>query len=233
MICHKNKLIFIHLPKCGGTSIEMALTGQSWHRDETRREQHMTAAETQELYGKDIFASYFKFTIVRNPWDLIVACYLWGCWGLRGHADTNLRGRLTRYFGRTRAWGHPYRKEVGGFGKHPTLTEYVENIEKFNKALDFSASGTDLSQQRAAISIGGKIMVDYVGKFENLNDEFGKICNLAGVSAASLPHRMKSSRSRHYSQYYSVAARELVRRKYIKDIESFDYAFEDQCGPRS
>lgn len=232
MICHRNKLIFIHLPKCAGTSIEMALTGESWHRGESQREQHLTAAETRESYGDDIFASYFKFAIVRNPWDLLIAYYLWGCWGLRGHANTNLRGRLRRYLGRTRAWGHPFQQEEREFASHPTLMEYLDNSEQFNKELGFSASGTDLSQQRAAISIDGKLAVDYVGKFENLDDDFKKICKKAGIKAVQLPHRLKSSRSRHYSQFYSKETREIVQCKYIADIEAFNYVFEDFHGSR-
>jgi hypothetical protein len=51
MICHEKKLIFIHLPKCGGTSVETALTGKSWHQAGLYRHQHLTAEETRESAG--------------------------------------------------------------------------------------------------------------------------------------------------------------------------------------
>jgi hypothetical protein len=232
MICHRNKLIFIHLPKCAGTSIEVAFTGGSWGQGELHREQHLTAVEAQELYGDDIFDSYFKFTIVRNPWDLLIAYYLWGCWGLRGRADTSLKGRLKRHLGRTKAWGHPFREEARGFTAHPTLKEYLDNSEHFNKELGFSSSATDLSQQLAAISIDGKLAVDHVGKFENLNDDLKEICKKVGMNVVQLPHRLKSNRSQHYSQFYSNEAREIVRNKYVTDIEAFNYVFEDIRGSR-
>lgn len=232
MICHRNKLIFVHLPKCAGTSIEVGFTGESWSQGQYLHEQHLTAAEARDAYGGAVFDSYFKFTIVRNPWDLLIAYYLWGCWGLRGHADTSLKGRLRRFFGRSKAWGHPFRADKSGFGTQPTLTEYLDDSERFNKALQFSASGSDLSQQRAAISIEGEIAVDYVGKFENLQDDINTICNKAGTSAVELPHRLKSNRTQHYSQYYSDEAREIVRDKYSSDIETFQYEFEDRRGTR-
>ncbi len=229
MICHRNKLIFIHLPKCAGTSIETAFTGRSWSDGELLHEQHLTAAEARETYGANIFDSYFKFTVVRNPWDLLVAYYLWGCWGLRGRADTSLKGRIVRLLGRTNAWGHPFRTEKRVCGAHPTLEEYLDNTEHFNEQLGFSASAADLTQQLAAISIDDKIVVDFVGKFENLHDDIAEICRRAGINALKLPHRLKSNRSRHYSQFYSEKTREIVRKKFIKDIEAFDYVFED-CG---
>jgi len=187
MNCHRNKLIFVHLPKCAGTSIEVGFTGESWSQGQYLHEQHLTAAEARDAYGGTVFDSYFKFTIVRNPWDLLIAYYLWGCWGLRGHADTSLKGRLRRFFGRSKAWGHPFRADKSGFGTHPTLTEYLDDSERFNKA---------------------------------------------GISAVELPHRLKSNRTQHYSQYYSDEAGEIVRDKYNSGIEAFNYDFEDRRGSR-
>lgn len=232
MICHKNKLIFIHLPKCAGTSIETAFTGKSWSQGALLHEQHLTAAGARETYGADVYDSYFKFSVVRNPWDLLVAYYLWGCWGLRGRADTRLKGRIARLLGRTNAWGHPFRKEGRAYGDHPTFEEYLNNTEHYNEQLGFSTSAADLTRQRDAISIDGKIAVDYVGKFENLQDDIATICRKAGMYAVKLPHRLKSNRSRHYSQFYSEKTREFVRNNYNKDIEAFNYEFENSRDAR-
>lgn len=38
---------------------------------------HMDAASIKELVGNDVWESYFKFSIERNPWDKIVSQFYW------------------------------------------------------------------------------------------------------------------------------------------------------------
>ncbi len=217
MISHEHRLIFIHLPKNGGTSIEVALTGEAWHRDGLRQDQHLTAGETRQRYGDEVFRSYFKFTVVRNTWDLLAAYYLWGCSGLRGRVPLLPWGR---------AWGHPYDPKRRWLERRPTFAEYLADVPRFNRRLHFSFAGLDLTRQLASLSVDGKPAVDYVARFEDLPNEFRKVCELAHVPPRNLPHKLRSRRTRHYSQFYDDALRELVRREYADDIEAFSFRFE-------
>lgn len=85
MIDHENKFIFIHIPKTGGTALsEILLEGgaASIEPDEKykighRKDQSLVHMTFQEL-SKDLnssFEDYYKFTIIRNPWDRAVS--LW------------------------------------------------------------------------------------------------------------------------------------------------------------
>src|SRR5215472_5491948 len=67
MINHQYRCIFIHIPKTGGKSIQ-GFFGVAWqnHKD--------LARYAQEL-EPDIFEGYYKFAVVRNPWDRIVSDY--------------------------------------------------------------------------------------------------------------------------------------------------------------
>lgn len=67
MICHEHKLIFIHINKCAGCSIEKAF-GQPL-------KDHRLPHEIIANIGYDKWQEYFKFSIVRNPWDRLVSQY--------------------------------------------------------------------------------------------------------------------------------------------------------------
>lgn len=73
MISHELKTIFIHIPNTGGTSVETALVGSDWWNIDPQTK-HIDWREAKELYA-DYWASYLKFTIVRDPWDWLVSLY--------------------------------------------------------------------------------------------------------------------------------------------------------------
>ncbi|MBT8445756.1 MAG: sulfotransferase family 2 domain-containing protein [Gammaproteobacteria bacterium] len=69
----------------------------------------------------------------------------------------------------------------------------------------------------------GKLIVDYIGRFETLNEDFAKICDKVGIES-KLPHK---NRSKHegYKKYYNDKTRALVAEYFAEDIEFFDYQF--------
>lgn len=93
MIFHNYKTIFIHIPKAGGTSIENLM----WPKPETRTVsdlwmgfirphfnkyqtgglQHLLAKQIREEVGLAIFNSYYKFSVVRNPWEKSVSQFVY------------------------------------------------------------------------------------------------------------------------------------------------------------
>lgn len=93
MISHHHKSVFVHIPKCGGQSIETAFLhdiGLDWRRRAPLllrfndnpdlgppRLAHLLARDyvTMGYLPKDMFDSYFKFAVVRNPYRRIVSTY--------------------------------------------------------------------------------------------------------------------------------------------------------------
>ena len=78
MICHKHKTVFIHIPKTAGTSVEamfgfVKIKNQNFFKDE-QAEKHWNAEQIKNKYG-GYFEEYFKWTVVRNPWDREISLY--------------------------------------------------------------------------------------------------------------------------------------------------------------
>ena len=93
MISHQHKTIFVHIPKVAGQSVEqMYLTdlGLDWsgrrrlllrpkekHEQGPERLAHLTALQYTELgyASKDDFKTYFKWALVRNPYQRALSFY--------------------------------------------------------------------------------------------------------------------------------------------------------------
>ena len=70
----------------------------------------------------------------------------------------------------------------------------------------------------------GKNTMDFIGKFENLQEDFNTLCDKIGIPERQLPHQNKSEHG-YYSEYYNNETREIVEEKYAKDIDYFKYSF--------
>lgn len=79
--------------------------------------------------------------------------------------------------------------------------------------------------QRSRISDHqGKLLVDYVGRYENLGEDMNLISTKIGIPAVTLPHLFRSVR-REYREYYTDTTRQLVIDHYREDIDFFEYSF--------
>ena len=74
-----------------------------------------------------------------------------------------------------------------------------------------------------------KIAVDFVGRFENFQTDFGIICDRIGIDQQKikpLNRIMNRSNHKHYSEYYTPETRAIVQHLYQRDIDCFNYKFE-------
>lgn len=187
MILDDKKLAFIHIPRTGGSSIEVALAGQDWWLIDPDTK-HLSVGMTRNLMGEEKWGTYFKFSIVRNPWDRVISMFATGWW--EKETDSESSHSLRNFIARLSP--HPHEK-------HGSL--------HYHEILDGA--------------------IDYIARFETLNQDFDYICHRLGATDMILPHCERTTRE-HYSNYYDEETAALVANVFKKDIELYRYSFERQ-----
>jgi len=69
-----------------------------------------------------------------------------------------------------------------------------------------------------------KVVVDFVGRYENLHDDFSKVCQKINIKTPELPQVYKTNH-KPYKDYYSQATIDKVASVYKDDIEIFGYDY--------
>jgi hypothetical protein len=79
IISHRFQYIFYEIPKCASSSIKKLIFLQNaGHPLSSRHDYWIERAPEMRLLGsvpESEYKDYFKFAIVRNPWDRVVSCY--------------------------------------------------------------------------------------------------------------------------------------------------------------
>jgi hypothetical protein len=102
---------------------------------------------------------------------------------------------------------------------------FKEYIKYFGEGNQISYFGPTCS---SFLSTNKTINVDFVGKYENLQNDFDYISEKIGVKKITLPHVMKNKRRNkkiHYSEFYDIETRKIVEKKFEEDIEHWKYRF--------
>tara|TARA_R100000781_G_scaffold85857_1_gene52864 strand:+ start:108 stop:647 length:540 start_codon:yes stop_codon:yes gene_type:complete len=73
MIIEEHKAVFIHIPKNAGTSIETLFANNSF---KIQPYKHANIHEIKKKFP-EVYNSYRKFTIIRNPYDKMVSWYFY------------------------------------------------------------------------------------------------------------------------------------------------------------
>lgn len=83
--------------------------------------------------------------------------------------------------------------------------------------------GPHIDQHKYLLS-SGKINIDFLGKFEVLQEDFNTVCDQIDVPHKQLP-RLNKTDHKHYIEYYDDRTRKIITDRYAKDIEYFGYEF--------
>lgn len=194
MISNKYKCLYIHIPKTAGTSIENVM------RDYDRPVETGSDHRTLKSYMREIdLNKYFKFTFVRNSYDRIYSIFNYTITGgNRSKGSIKLAQQIPKDF---KLFGKKY--IANGID--------YETIPMLRPQIDYLLDDTE------------KINIDFIGRFENLNNDFLKIKEITGMTK-KLPH----TRQRKHDSYKDVYDDELIniiQQAYLEEIEYFNFKF--------
>ena len=100
-------------------------------------------------------------------------------------------------------------------------------FKEFVMKYPFKSPGADWHTLPQYIHICDKklhLMVDFIGRFENLNKDFEKICDKINIHKGNLPHKKKTNH-KPYWEYYDSHTIKRCAEIFKRDIAMFGYKF--------
>ena len=200
--------IFVRIPKTASRSISRALFGNLSGG-------HTSMKRYQIIFSKEEFDCYFKFTFVRNPWSRIFSAYNFLKKGGVNEAD--------------RRWAAANLASYRNFDDFIKRWLKISSIEQYNHL----RSHIHLRPQYEFLCFPYKhqLSVDFLGFFENVQDDFEYIKNKLSLDAnLALSHENKTApddKQLDYRDFYTNETRDIVAEVYKKDIELLGYNFDN------
>ena len=218
------KLTFIHIPKCGGMSINYwmrdRLTEQGRASDMLTAPGHFYIETVQKiLKDNNINDMGYVMAVVRNPYDRAVSGYKYLQWRL----ENRMFERFTR-------------REDGTYDAMSD-SQYVQDLDDIYKGFthylkcarfthdtryEVNIQQTFFVKRMIDTNIPGKLYKLELGGWQTkLQELFG--------SDKSFPVVNKVQRDNNWKSYYDDEAREIVSTRYSQDLHNFGYSWDDPC----
>lgn len=207
--------IFIHIPKTAGNSIISSIS-QNYNctiikNDRTQNDNyHSTIIDANKQLGN--IDDYYKFSVVRNPWNRVTSWFLF-------------RKVILEKSIKTLRAGQKIKKLI------PNLVNLEKEYTAMNTSLEnwlalyndqpWDFTWFKISDNQSSWLNGYSF--DSIIKYENLGEELKEIPFL---NISSLPKNNRSQNSNiDWKSLYSTKAKDLVYRLYEEDIDKFKYIF--------
>ena len=202
MISFKHNVLFIHIPKCGGQSIETAFLNDLGLKFNQRACLLLRARVEQELspprlahlkavdyvnghyLSQELYDSLIKFVLVRNPYKRVVSFY-------------------------------KYLKKFNTM----TLSEFIQNellpCKENDNMFHFFRPQVDYIKNNKE-----QVMVDHIIKLEELNDIWPDFLKKLSLKTKELPHVNKSEKGNFI---LTDEDKLIIQKIYKSDFLEFNY----------
>ena len=221
-----NDLIFIHIPKNGGSSITNSLNEHGY----ITRYGHGTAHEIIQLIGGEEFDKKFKFCVVRNSWDRLLSVYNFMKHGseyvhvnVLPEAQT-LRNLHIHTFDEF-VWFLYFNFKKQGFPFMITRPNKFYMVN--NGTYEYASNENQMvrPQSHFIFDENGKTLINYVGKLDNLPKVIEELSTITNIDF-NIPKRVNVTNKRTDREKMSNKSMKLITEMYELDINNFGFKFE-------
>lgn len=201
------KLLYIHVPKCAGSSIismykgrKLKAWGHNLRLDNFTPFPQSRLAKVKKMFPKFFNRFYTSFTVIRNPWSRTYSAYIYLSNGGNCNEDRE---------------------------------DFEKYIKPYSDFEDFVLNGLDKASKEQLHFIpqlywicddNGEVLVDNVIKLKDINDSLPDIISQAGLTPKKLP-RINTSGAPAYKAAYSKASKTKIAEIYSDTIEAFNFDF--------
>ena len=218
LISYDKRFIFIHVTNTGGTSIKKALEEYANEPKKFKVNRplktvngkpnllydiwssallHAKAREVKRELSEEVYNNFYKFAFVRNPWDWQVSMYHFIL-----REESHIRHQLVR-----------------------SMHNFDEYIEWLISEKNPFPKGTSKFQKDHVTDNDGELIVDFIGRYEKLEQDFDNICHLLNITALLPPS--KNMVKRDYRLFYTKKSEKIIEEYFRQDIELFGYTFDN------
>jgi hypothetical protein len=214
-ISYSNKFIFIHIPKVAGNSIRKALSPyipRNYFGNLLNKS--ATLLGEDRLFRKAYIPTRFK-VFPPHIWAMRLQKYIPEYMFDKYYKFAFVRNpwdRLVSFYHFILARPQHNRHHI------------IKTFNDFPAYIDWIVENDVRLQKKHVADKNGNIIVDYVGRFENISNDFSHISNQIGVTA-SLPH-INISQREDYKNYYTDELAEKIFIAFREDIEFFGYQYD-------
>lgn len=202
MISIKNNFLFVHIPKTAGNSVQLIL--KEYSEDEV--------FESTEPDG------YNRFGLRSNNYKL------------RKHSKLKeykyeLENELYKKLFKFTIVRNPWDRMISYyFSPHRGHIKWDRN--EFIKFVKKTPSVNSFLSLGFLNNFGSRPFknIDFFLRFENLDQDFNKLCDELGIKRTKIPHSNISDH-KHYSYYYDKKLVELVSNRFSSEIKYFGYNY--------
>jgi len=212
LISKKHKVIFVHINKTGGTSLNQLLCGRGNHGRETIKfnmHHHAPAWMIKEKLDEEhpnMWDEYEKISMVRNPYSWQVSMYEFikaESW----HGDSRLIRKMT-------------------------FKEYLEYFIGDGQLLPINNGRRKddlnpfyMSQSKYIYNDDNNLMVDTVMKLESFQDDFNTLCEkIPSIGCKDVLHVNKTKHDDYKTYYEDTTIKKMVQEIFQDDFKNFNYS---------
>lgn len=233
IVSESHNFIFIHIHKTAGEAITLALLPHLGRGDLTlggtplgnlrnlyyKRQhgisKHSNACQIRSYVGAKRWDDFFVFSFVRHPFERVRSLYKY--FAMMSERRNEMRFRNILY--RT-----PF-LEGGDPLKWPGLQAYREtsSFSEFIRHPGFRQDPGSHCQCDMLLDANGRMLADFVGHFDRLEEDFGHVASRIGLPQARLPRHNISRSANRVDVTLSEEDTGYLREIYARDFERLGF----------